>query len=464
MRCSWLLLVALGFISHSSRTAAQPAVTPKDGKMVLPLTLSPAKTAVPALRYQLLPELRDMQPGNQVPAFYKCFMEQNNLYHAKETIDKRDKWLAAPLSDLANEKDLIGYGGSSSKQADYAARLESVDWAVLTQLKAEGVYLLLPDIQQLRSLGQVLKLKMRGEVARKEYDSAIHTAQTLLALARALDHHPTLIGNLVGLAIEGIALTALEELIQQPGAPNLFWALIHLPDPVVGIRAGMQGERSWLTKDYDILEKPDPIPQDQLNRLLNSLDLIVAMSEGPVTEKKATMWYNHQLEDKANLASAKARLVKLGFKADALDKLSPLQLVMMDDYAIYEAARDDLMKWTNIPFWRIPADFGVAKDPPGMFTQIIPACQKVRRSVARMQQHIAMLAAVEAIRAYAAENIGSLPPSLEAIKLPLPIDPFTGKPLRYEVTDSMAVLRGTPPELLKAEPTYNRVYEITIRK
>jgi hypothetical protein len=33
----------------------------------------------------------------------------------------------------------------------------------------------------------------------------------------------------VGLAIVNIALQSVEEFIQQPGAPNLFWALTDLP-------------------------------------------------------------------------------------------------------------------------------------------------------------------------------------------------------------------------------------------
>ena len=60
--------------------------------------------AVPALKYMLLPELRDRQPGNQVQAFYKCFMEQNHFYHDKATVEQREKWGNAPLADLAGER------------------------------------------------------------------------------------------------------------------------------------------------------------------------------------------------------------------------------------------------------------------------------------------------------------------------------------------------------------------------
>ena len=42
--------------------------------------------------------------------------------------------------------------------------------------------------------------------------------------------------------------------------------------------------------------------------------------------------------------------------------------------------------------------------------------------------------------------------------------PFTGKPVRYEVTDGIAHLRGTPPKSEEQNPEYNLHYEITIRK
>src|SRR5689334_25049572 len=86
----------------------------------------------------------------------------------KGEIEKRDRWSTAPLADLAGEKALVGYGGSGLRQADFAARLESVDWDILVQFRAEGINLLLPDVQQLRQLAGALKVRARGEIARKE--------------------------------------------------------------------------------------------------------------------------------------------------------------------------------------------------------------------------------------------------------------------------------------------------------
>ena len=65
---------------------------------------------------------------------------------------------------------------------------------------------------------------------------------------------------------------------------------------------------------------------------------------------------------------------------------------------------------------------------------------------------------------YAAEHGGKLPEKLTDVAVPLPVDPFTGKPFRYAVEGSVAHLRGNPPRGGENVPVYNLHYEITIRK
>jgi hypothetical protein len=464
MRCLWFSVALAVVTAVLPKSSAQPAPQPKDGKLVITASVSPAAVPIRALKYQLLPELRDQQPGNQVQAFYKCFMEQHTFYHDKNEVEKREKWSTAPLAELANEKALIGYGGAGLRQADYAARLEQVDWAVLDQFKAEGINLLLPDVQQMRLLVVALKVRMRGEVARKEFDAAIRTAQTMFTLASTFNQHPTLVGQLVGVALAHATLDAVEELVQQPGAPNLFWALADLPTPFIDLRKGMQGERVWVPKEYQLLRKAEPIPEEQLIRRVKELDEWLRAGEGIKKPTPPAEWFASQAGNAATVAAAKERLMKYGHRPADLDKLSPLQIVMMDDFARFEAFHDHLTKWSTFPYWQIPADVIAAKQPEGVFPELSPAVIKVVQSRARLQQYFSLLQAVEAVRAYASENAGKVPPSLEATKLPVPADPVTGKPFLYEVKNGTAMIRGTAPTNRKSEPAFNREYEVTIRK
>ena len=94
----------------------------------------------------------------------------------------------------------------------------------------------------------------------------------------------------------------------------------------------------------------------------------------------------------------------------------------------------------------------------------MPAVDKVLRVRGRLDQRIALLRHVEALRLYAAEHDGTLPAKLSEISVPLPDDPFTGKPFRYEVTGNTAHLRGTPPSGMEKDPSYHVHYEVTLRK
>ena len=463
MRCLWFSVALVAALVVVPTSPAQPAPQPKDGKFVIVASVSPAAIPIRALKYQLLPELRDQQPGNQVQAFYKCFMEQHSFYHDKREIENREKWSTAPLAELANEKALIGYGGAGLRQADYAARLESVDWAILNQFKAEGINLLLPDVQQMRLLIVALKVRMRGEVARKDFDAAIRTTQTMFALSYTFNQQPTLVGQLVGIALAHVTLGVVEELLQQPDAPNLFWALADLPTPFIDLRKGMQGERVWVPKEFQLFRKAAPISEADLNRRVKELTEWLRGGEEKKKRTSPAEWFSSQAGNASAISAAKERLAKHGFISADLNRLSPLQIVMMDDFAQFETFHDHLTKWSNLPYWQLPEDVAAAKPPEGVFPELAPAAIKVVQARARLQQYFSLLQAVEAVRAYAAENAGRVPPFLEATKLPVPVDPVTGKPFLYEVKDGTVVIRGTAPIDRKSDPSFNREYELTIR-
>ncbi|MFI5456478.1 MAG: hypothetical protein ACHRXM_13595 [Isosphaerales bacterium] len=48
--------------------------------------------------------------------------------------------------------------------------------------------------------------------------------------------------------------------------------------------------------------------------------------------------------------------------------------------------------------------------------------------------------------------------------VPLPEDPFTGKPFRYEVNGNTAHVRGSPPAGEEKSAHFNIHYEVTLQK
>src|SRR5262249_38740299 len=95
--------------------------------------------------------------------------------------------------------------------------------------RPEGLALLLPEVQGYRSFARVLAVKARLELAEGKIDQAVATLQSGLSLGRNLAKGPSVIHVLVGAAVMEVMYRRIDELIQQPGAPNLYWSLSVLP-------------------------------------------------------------------------------------------------------------------------------------------------------------------------------------------------------------------------------------------
>lgn len=197
--------------------------------------------------------------------------------------------------------------------------------------------------------------------------------------------------------------------------------------------------------------------------MVKELDRIIKSEANPADARRPD-WAEGGAADPAVFAAARDRLVKAGFKPAAVAKMPRLQVFLADEYLQYETLRDDLVKWSNVPFWKMPADLDRLPFGKGGFAALLPAVRKVLAAQVRIQQRIDLLRVVEAVRLHAADHGGAVPSTLETVAVPLPPDPVTGKPFLYEVKDGKAVVRGTPAPGRENEPQFNRVYEVTIRK
>src|SRR5262249_52025529 len=90
------------------------------GATLIKLKVRPMAAPKPVLKFQLLPEVRELNPGNPAQNYLKCFAEQRNFFYSKEARAERMRYLSMPLADLPAEK-LRQYGGSALRQADWAA-------------------------------------------------------------------------------------------------------------------------------------------------------------------------------------------------------------------------------------------------------------------------------------------------------------------------------------------------------
>jgi hypothetical protein len=439
---------------------AEQIVTPTE--TLIRLAVRPAAAPRPALRYLLLPELREMNPGNPIQNYLKCFMEQQRFFFDKESVDRREKFLAMPLKELPAH-ELQDYGRTALRQADWAARLDKPDWQILLKLKTDGIGLLLPDVQQMRMLAQALKVRFRAEVATGRFDDALRTAKTMFALSRHMGEHPTVIGDLVAIAIAMVAIGPLDEMLEQPGCPNLYWALTNLPTPLISLDRGLEGERVLISSEFQDLDDRAPMTEEQIKKLVLHIDRLAKVEGEPDTRA----WLDARARDEKYVAAARRRLAETGLPEERTARFPADQVILLDERREYEVRRDDLMKVAPLSTWQALELMSQVRPTreQGLFANLLlPALYKVRVAQGRLEQRLALLRHVEALRLYAAEHDGKLPAKLADCTVPLPDDPFTGKPFRYEVSGSTAHLRGTPLAGQEKNPGNNVHYEVTIQK
>ena len=332
-----------------------------------------------------------------------------------------------------------------------------------------------------------MKVRFRVAVAEKRFDDGVRTAKTMFALARHLGKHPTLIGNLVGMGVGNEAIGPLEEMLQQPGCPNFYWALTEMPSPLVELRHGMQGERLLGVSDLSFLKENESMSPQQLDSAVKWIDdlydattlmsglsaflreneprsrrpnesavnwvgdmhglMNVKFVEKEGEKFSSREWLKKKAGDEAGVRAARKRLVERGLAAKAVEAFPAMQVILLDEKREYEDRRDENTRGMLLPYWQGEAVLlksRVRNKGDALFQPMVPYCGKVRNFQARLDQRIALLRCVEALRLHAAAHDGKLPDKLADVAAPLPVDPITGKPFTCITEGNKATLHGRP--------------------
>lgn len=462
------------------------------GETVVRLAVPPMSAPKPALKYLLLPEVRELKPGNPAQYYLRCFMEQRNFFFTKYSNEQRARYLSMPLAELAAEKTR-NYGGNALRQVDWAARLNAIDWEMVQRMQSEGVDLSLPELGPLRILAEALQVRFRIEVAGRRFDDAVRSAKTMFALARHLGEFPAESANFLGLSVAGRAVDTLQEMVQQPGCPNLYWALTDLPCPLVGLRKGLQGDCTLKETELRQIRADAVLSEEQLEKVVSRLSGVMSLDREQAGREPRSFRASLAArgKDAHRVRAARARLfaarraaaagqapdrkisrafldsvLELYTVKDRIDKFSSLQVILLDEKHQYEVQRDERMKLLGLEPWQMDAlkSAETERRADSLFADFLPHVVPARRKQAALEQRLALVRHIEALRLYAAGHEGKLPEKLSEITVPLPVDPFTGKPFAYKKDGAVAQLRGCLHHEAEKNTVYNVRYEVRIRR
>ena len=458
------VIACVALVGHVS--AAEPEIRT--------LTLSPTPSPVPALRYRLFPLKSELNPGDAVPIYLRLTMElsqegRDDLTKTPETLN------ALPFDQFPKEED--GAAGRfvrdftlRFKQLEYGAFRQSAEWNhTLPEQREESFVILLPDVQTMRTWSRALSVKARYETKRHEFDKAARTIETGMAFSSHIANAPFLISSLVGIASSRAMLSRVEEWVGEPDSPNLYWALTTLPRPFISVRDSLEFEYKtveWMLPELADLDQPRS-PGEWETRLDSFHQHLLKMREMlQLTEKPDTSQDRLPAFKAAMLPLAKAYLKE---KFGDTKNFGDDQAILVFHALKYHELCDDVYKTIYLPYTDFRAPLANATKrlsetkpygPLWLFPHIIANLEAGRLSEARLDNEIAALRVIEAIRLHAA-TAGSLPASLDAIKaVPVPISPLTGKPFAYSVKERTAELTAVESASV---PGKGVVYRLKLR-
>jgi hypothetical protein len=451
-----------------------PQILAADEQSSDKLTLHPAAEPKPALKYRLLPPITEQIPGNAAVDYGKVTAENFRFFTsvlARESRDKIDLWQDMPLEQLRSEK--VAFLSSSLYFLEQGARRRYCDWQL--PIGDEPFYtIILPEAQQGRAFARMLAVKARFEIANGKFDEAVKTFQTNYALARHMSQGETLVNGLVGIGLGGIMFPQVLEFIQQPGAPNLYWALSTLPTPLIDVRKAIDVESSGLELSFPELRQLETSRRspeewrELFHRVATQLTEWTATGDANV-QRPSPAELDKTCEDL--LPTATRALVDRGISPETVDAMSLHQVALLYTVRLRHELFDEAAKSYFLPYPQAIQGLDAAIARAEQTQQIIPVASQnltsirpTRWAIMGSERQIAVLRVLEALRIHAASHEGNLPEQLSDItEVPVPNDPATGEPFNYLRDGHTAILQAPRvPDIAQPIIGQRVNYEITM--
>jgi hypothetical protein len=440
------IFCALILTTIATTALAQPA--PRGD--VRTFELHPVAPPTPALKYQLLFDPVDRIHGNAAIPFMQATML------IKPEIDAlRDKAIDAHGKDdvtyYALAEQITQATEALVDTCELAARCESCEWQPL--IRERGVAAMLPHLNGLRMLNDILLIRARKQVHDGKVNDALATLRICYEIAQAAGKEPVLISGLVSLNTMRGANEVTVELMNRADSPNLYWALATLPRPFVAMSYSMSAERLTIFGSIPALlraRKGEDLSGDEWKHIMQRVAALAAQS-GESNQPAEQNVIAKFTGINATTPEAAAHYAQTrGIPADQVAKLDASKVNGVYFFDQYQEVSDDMFKILELPYPEMLARAANLSDrlarahgasPRNPFLDLVPAIDRAAMTFARADRALAALTTMEAIRSFAATNAGKLPDKLEEIgETPVPVNPMTGQAFDYRVEGDTAVL------------------------
>lgn len=403
--------------------------------------------STPALKHRFWVPDFDLRPGSAQVHFGRALLMWHDLPSERrmeiESWDFEDNMpdisevreAVESLENVFHEMHLL----ATSEDYLYDLRLRDVEGPELFQV-------LLPEIQQSRSLARLLRLKIHVQMQDEDFEGAIETLQDGFRLSRFIGAQgESLVQTLVGIAIELIMYENVQELIEHDGSPNLYWSLATLPRPLIDVSRSIQFELSTIHRVLPALREAEK--GERSDQYWNEAWVKVVEDLGLLAGNDSVTKVSLSLLGVAATGPARENLIASGMDEVEVNSMPAMRAVLLDASRDIERLLDEVAKGGFLP-GRLGFDYvAEAEKRVSSWVQensmksggaviagmLMPAVQAATSAGTRQEFKLNRLMTVEAIRMHVAEN-GALPNSLEDLS-PVPAlpNPYNGKSFQYSV-------------------------------
>lgn len=439
----------------------------------VPWKVSPAAEPKPAFRYEFWPRESELKPGSGLLYYFRAVtrvLQREGCLKTIRDIANRN------VQTTAEDRAFIASMESVFEDLQTLAYCEDLSWDHRNRdIQGPRLYYFgLDDVQASRDLARLLMIKARIQLADGDFDGVSKTVLMGNRLAYLVGQGESVIQRLVACAITAMMRAIIEETIQTPGCPNLYWAIATIPLPIVSIRQSVELELDAIHRAFPALRQAqtadwsEETAMEQWVQCLKELRALLGSAESQDSRQTIlAVDYSDFVEP------ARARLRAAGFTEECLEKMPEPSIVMAD--AAYELDRlaDGIRKDILLPgpqnnpltlislhtaelqeTRRLSEELG--KDvswnsAADLFAvPLFPSIQQLAAAADRTPIMLRRLMTLEAIRMYAAAHDGQLPNSLPELS-PVPaVNAFpTEQPFEFSVESSddgqVATLSGNIP-------------------
>ena len=336
--------------------------------------------------------------------------ERSNVITQANLLDRRTAWSDETSGQIV---EYLAMNGEALAQAHEAGQLPLCRYPVDL---AYGMEAALPHLSKLKSLARAAGLRAATAANEGHQTDWPSDVRLMLRLAATLDHEPTLSSQLVRDSIITIAVKTTERCLNSAATNEAICRMLESfagAESTNGIRIGLIGERACMTPAFRLSwaewlrvgkTEEDQSPKTKPSPLGGHANPLI--------------WFSGFFERDLSFY---LRAMKTNIGLAALPVATSLNLTIVSEPLSGAASRQ------------------------GYFFSAITltAIEKAIVRDAQTRAHIRLVQAALAVECYRVlhhnfpENLANLTPAFLTV---VPIDPFTGEPLRYRRTDSGFVL------------------------